>query len=231
MSAFFVTGAGTELGKTHVAEALLRAWRDRGLRPDAFKPVMSGFDPADPTDSDAGRLIAALDRPLNDTTLAAMAPWRFAAPLAPPLAAAKERATLNQNAIIEACQARVAAASAPLLIEGAGGIMAPLTENATNLDLMVALGLPAIFVTGSYLGAVSHGLTGLAVLRHAGLELAAIVVSESETPGASLSETADMLSRHGACETPIILAPRSAETSIWARELADAAPLDGPDTR
>ena len=66
-----------------------------------------------------------------------------------------------------------------LVIEGAGGVMSPIAEDATNLDLFAELGLEVILVTGSYLGAVSHTLTAIAALQVRGVAVAAIVVSES----------------------------------------------------
>ena len=80
----FVAGSHTDIGKTHVGCALIRAARARGLSAEALKPVASGFDPADWADSDPGRLLAALGRPLDLAHLEPMTPWRFAAPLAPP---------------------------------------------------------------------------------------------------------------------------------------------------
>ena len=65
MAAFFVTGAGTDIGKTWVSAALLRHWRSLGLQPDALKPVATGYDPARPEDSDGAALLAALGRPID----------------------------------------------------------------------------------------------------------------------------------------------------------------------
>ena len=109
MRALFVAGTGTDLGKTHVACALLRAARARGLGVDAFKPVVSGFDSDAPQTSDPARLVAALGRP---DAWAEVSPRRYRAPLAPHLAARLEGdalasyfETLRQR--IEALRVRV----------------------------------------------------------------------------------------------------------------------------
>jgi dethiobiotin synthetase len=215
MKAFFVAGTGTDLGKTHVGCALLETARSRGLSVDAFKPVVSGFDPAEPETSDPARLAAALGRP---NAWSEVSPRRYRAPLAPNLAARMEGDTLRMSDLVADCRTWLADRDADLaLVEGAGGVMSPMTDDATNLDLMVWLALPVLLVAGSYLGTASHLLTALEVVRARGLVVAAIVVSESlDAP--DLRQTVDML-RAFERRTPILVAPRKG----WdATELADA---------
>jgi len=218
MRSLFVAGTGTDIGKTHVACALIQAVRARGLTVDAFKPVVSGFDPADPDASDPGRLAQTLGEP---EALPRISPRRYRAPLAPNLAARLEGETLNLDDLIADCQARLARPDRDLLlIEGAGGVMSPLTDEATNLDLMVALDLPILLVAGSYLGTVSHVLTALEVIRARNLAVAAVVMSESlDAP--DLAQTAEMLRRFET-RAPLVLAPRAETWDAWA--LADLLP-------
>ncbi|PHY20503.1 dethiobiotin synthase [Caulobacter sp. BP25] len=214
MRAFFVAGTGTDLGKTHVGCALLEAARARGLSVDAFKPVVSGFDPEAPETSDPARLAVALGLP---NAWAEISPRRYRAPLAPNLAARLEGDALRMKDLVADCHAWLADRDANLaLVEGAGGVMSPMTDDATNLDLMAALGLPILLVAGSYLGTASHLLTALEVLRARGLTVSAIVVSESlDAP--NLDQTVEML-RAFERQTPILVAPRKG----WdAAELAD----------
>lgn len=215
MKALFVAGTGTDLGKTHVACALLRAARARGATVDAFKPVVSGFDPAAPEISDPARLAAALGRP-DDS--ARISPRRYRAPLAPNLAARLEGETLLMADLVADCRAWLTGRDIDFaLVEGAGGVMSPMTDDATNLDLMAALGLPVLLVAGSYLGTASHLLTALEVLRARKLAVAAIVVSES-LDGPDLDQTVEML-RAFERAAPIVVAPRDAD---WdASELAN----------
>jgi dethiobiotin synthetase len=215
MKGLFVAGTGTDLGKTHIACALLRAARAKGLTVDAFKPVVSGFDPAAPETSDPARLAAAMGRP---DAWAEVSPRRYRAPLAPNLAARLEGDTLAMADLVVDCQTWLANRDVDLaLVEGAGGVMSPMTDDATNLDLMTALALPVLLVAGSYLGTASHLLTALEVLRARDLTVAAIVVSESlDAP--NLNQTVEML-RAFERRTPIVVAPRDAD---WkATELAD----------
>jgi dethiobiotin synthetase len=215
----FIAGSHTDIGKTHVACALIRAARAQGLSVDALKPVASGFDPEDWTDSDPGRLLAALGRPLTLSELDAITPWRFAAALAPPMAARREGRSLPLDPLVEVCAARLSASRADLvLVEGVGGLMSPLAEQATSLDLLTALGLPALLVGGGYLGAISHTLTALEVLRARGLPLSAVVVSQDADPQAPDFAEALALTAAHAGPTPVLPAPRTGGGD-WAQTL------------
>lgn len=204
MPALFITATGTDVGKTYVACALIGALRADKRAVDAFKPILSGFSQLE--GSDAGRLLDTLGPRGGD--LERMSPWRFAAPLAPPSAARAEGKTLDAAAVAAACRARIdEAANSLLLIEGAGGVMSPLADGTTNLDLIADLGLPSLLVTGSYLGAVSHALTAIAVIEARGLKVAAIVVSESEGEPPPVSEMTQALALF-APSIPVIIAHR-----------------------
>lgn len=208
MSALFITATGTDVGKTYIACALIRALRAAGRPVRAFKPVVSGFDPVDADASDPGRLRAALGD--GAPSLEDIAPLRFAAPLSPPLAARLEGVHLELDRLEALCRAQMTG-DGLLLIEGAGGVMSPLTDEATNLDLIARLGVRVILVCGSYLGTISHTLTALEVLKARGVTIAAIVMSESE--GApDLAETAASLAAFIG-DIAILTAPR--HTDGW----------------
>ena len=91
--------------------------------------------------------------------------------------------------ILRVCAPALRVSKSPLLIEGAGGVMSPMAEGATCLDAIIALRLPALLVSGSYLGAISHALTANAAMRAAGCAPCAIAVNESEGSGVSFAET------------------------------------------
>jgi dethiobiotin synthetase len=192
VTAIFVTGTGTDVGKTFLSAALIRHWRTAGHAVAAYKPVASGFDPATEQASDPGVLLAALGRPITD--IETISPWRFAAPLSPDMAAAREGRTLDFEAIVEFSH-RAATSADRVLIEGVGGIMVPLDERHTVLDWMSTLRLPVLLVAGSYLGTISHTLTALRVLAQRNLTVVAVAVSESAVPGAPLDETVATIAR------------------------------------
>jgi dethiobiotin synthetase len=211
MSAFFITGSGTEIGKTFVTAALIRELRRRGRPVAALKPVASGFDPAQAAASDPGVLLAALGEPLSAETLNRIAPWRFRAPLSPDMAAARENRAIDFAALIAHSRNAIAEAPSTLLIEGVGGVMVPLDERHTVLDWIAALRIPAILVGGSYLGAISHVLTALDALRSRSLAIATLVVNETPRSSVALDETAATITRFA--DVPVITLPRLAQAS------------------
>ncbi len=188
MSAFFITGAGTDVGKTFVAAGLIRKLRTQGRKVRALKPVASGFEMATAHTSDPGQLLTALGYKITEEAVAAICPWRFRAPLSPDMAAAKENRTIDFDAVVDF--SRTTTADEILIVEGVGGVMVPLDGQRTTLDWMQALGFPVILVGGSYLGAISHTLSALEVLRGRGLAVAAVVISESANSMVPLENTA-----------------------------------------
>lgn len=213
MASLFVTATGTGLGKTLVTGALARQAARAGRSVLALKPVASGFDWAELAASDPGRLLAAQNLPVTRDAVEAICPWRFAAPLSPDMAAAREGRAIDFEALVGFCRARSEAADV-VLIEGVGGVMVPLDGRHTVLDWMARLGVPALLVAGSYLGTLSHCLTAAAVLKSRGVPLAGLVLSESDGATVSLAETAATLRRH-LPESAILPLPRLAGHEIW----------------
>lgn len=215
MSAFFVTATGTDIGKTFVTAGLVRTLRAQGEDVNAIKPLASGFAMEAAAASDAGVLLEALGRPLDAARLDAICPWRFAAPLSPDMAAAREGRSVDYDALVAFCRARIADARGPLFVEGVGGVMVPLDASRTVLDWMVALRLPLILVAGSYLGTISHTLTALAAVRRAGLRVAALVVNETGDGAVPLDETLGALARF-ADGVPVVAVRRGGPASDFA---------------
>ncbi len=207
MTAFFVTSTGTDIGKTYVTAGLIRACRRKNRAVMALKPVASGFDPLSPESSDPYALMEALDLPAAG--LDRISPWRFAAPLSPDMAAARENRAIDMADLEGFCREAMALHET-LFIEGVGGVMVPLTERHTVLDWMTNLRLPLLLVTGSYLGTISHTLSALDVVMRRELNVAAIVVNESDASTVPLPETAAAIARFSA-GVPVATLPRRAK--------------------
>jgi dethiobiotin synthetase len=210
MSPYFVTSTGTDMGKTYVTAAMIRALRARGRVAHAIKPLASGYDPAQAAASDAGVLLAAMGRALDDEAIAAICPWRFAAPISPDMAAAREGKAIDWAAVIGFCQAAMAAAPGQLFIEGVGGAMVPLDPDHTVRDWIAALGVPAVVIVGNYLGTISHTLCTLEALAVAGIAVAAVVVNpqgEGPVPVAATIAALRQHQRGGACPIVAFEAP------------------------
>ncbi len=208
MTAYFVTATGTDVGKTFVTAGLITVLKTRGRTVSALKPLVSGYSDETKAESDSGRLLTALGEATTTENIARISPWRFAVPLSPDMAAARERRTIDLAALTAFSTRAVEEHTGTLFIEGVGGVMVPLTDTGTTLDWMAELNLPALLVTGSYLGSLSHTLTALDALKHRGLKVAALVVNETEGSTVPLAETAATLARY--CKDPIAIIPRYA---------------------
>ena len=207
MSGVFITGSGTGVGKTFVTLGLIDGLRRRGQRVRALKPVVSGFDSLAPEESDPALILKALGRPAGLVELDEIAPWRLRAPLSPDMAAHAEGRAIDFSSLVTFCRTALRQASGPLLIEGIGGVMVPLDERRTVLDLMTELELPVVLVTGSYLGALNHTLCAAEAILHRSLDLRAIVISESESSPVPLDATLATLARFTA--VPLLALRRS----------------------
>ena len=207
MATNFVTATGTEIGKTFVTALLCRQLRAKGVAVRALKPVLSGYEPAHAAQSDSGLILAALGEAVTENAVAAMTPWRFAAPISPDMAAAREQRKIDFGALVRFCRD---GAEETLLIEGVGGAMAPLTATHTVMDWMAALDAPALVVAGSYLGTISHSLTTVEAIRGRGVAVAGVIVSESECSPVPVPETVKTIARF-LPDLPVIAVPRSGD--------------------
>jgi dethiobiotin synthetase len=205
VTAIFITGTGTEVGKTFVAASLIRHLRGMGRSVEAIKPVVSGFDPDRATASDPGILLQALGFPVSLPNIERVSPWRFRAAMSPDAAARQEGHRIDVEEVIAFCQSAIDQRQEILFIEGAGGVMVPLDEQRTILDVMMALQLPLILVAGSYLGTISHTLTALDALFRRDLSVLAVIVSETPGSTVSLADTVDAIGRFA---QPVIGLPR-----------------------
>jgi dethiobiotin synthetase len=189
MPAVFVTATGTDIGKTYVTAGLAQSLRRRRYSVSVFKPVCSGFDPTKAAASDPALLLQAIGQEASLAAIDAIAPWRFAAPLSPDMAAEREGRAIDFAALRSFCEKAAETAEDVALIEGIGGLMVPLTVQETVADLIAALSIPALLVTGTYVGSLSHTLTALEVMRVRGIMLAGLVVNETPGSAATLDET------------------------------------------
>jgi dethiobiotin synthetase len=205
VTAIFITATGTDVGKTFVVASLIRLLRQMGRTVDAIKPIVSGYDATLSAASDPGVLIGALGLPFSPEAVDRVSPWRFRAAVAPDLAARREGRSIDVDAVVAYCQGAIERRRDILLIEGVGGIMVPLDDHRTILDVMMALRVPLMLVTGSYRGTISHTLTALDSLFRRDLNVLATIVNE--TPGSSMP-LGDVVASIGHFTEPVIGLPR-----------------------
>jgi len=173
MRGLFVTATDTGVGKTEVACALLASARARGLDAVGLKPAQSGAALGERSDAERLRDACGAAEPLE-----AICPYSLAAPLAPAVAARIEGREISFARVLEAARA-LAARHAAIVVEGAGGLLVPLTERETYADLAAALALPVVVVARAGLGTVNHTALTVEALRRRGLAVAAIVMNRT----------------------------------------------------
>lgn len=210
-----VTGTDTGVGKTFVTEALaLGLARER--RTLALKPFESG---ARPEESDAARLAAATGQDAPREALV-----RLRDPLAPAMAAEREGVTLDFSDLVARLR-RYGAQADVVLVEGAGGVLSPLTWEHDARDLARALDARVVLVASDRLGTLSATHAAFDVLAHAGLAPAAVVLSAPERPDASTGANADALRRRLPSSAPAPILVGRTTPSEAARELTSLARL------
>lgn len=199
----FVTGTDTEIGKTHVSCALLAAARTSGRRVGAMKPIAAGAEatPLGLRNDDALALIAAargtaLDSPVAPADYAAVNPYCFAPPVSPHIAAAEAGVEIDLARIAAMARARLAGTPPEndwLVVEGAGGWLAPISTRASIADLAIAVGLPVLLVVGLRLGCLNHAELTAQEIRRSGLPLVGWVANAVDPRMARREENVSML--------------------------------------
>ena len=160
---FFITGTDTGVGKTVCSVALARALARRGRRVAVMKPVASGAlrTPQGLRSEDALAL-------LSEATVAApyemVNPYCFEPPISPHLAAAEVGVRIDLARISE-CYGALAAQADCVIVEGAGGWLAPIGPDRAMADIAVGLALPVILVVGMRLGCLNHALLSYESIR------------------------------------------------------------------
>jgi len=171
LNGVFVTGTGTEVGKTVVAAAIARTLAEDGGRVAVFKPAVTGLD--EDGEPDHALLRRAADSEQSD---AEIAPYRYGPPMSPHLAAELAGEEIDPARLIEAARAAADGADA-LVAEGVGGLLVPLAPGYLVRDLAAALRLPLVVAASPGLGTINHTLLTLEAARAAGLDVAAVVLT------------------------------------------------------
>jgi len=183
-----INGSDTGIGKTVVTCALAARARVLGLRVAAMKPIESGVVERPVSDhglaSDADRLRAAAG---STQPLSVVRPYVLEEPLAPMIAA--ERANLSIDfAVLDAALARIEQDAEVVLVEGAGGLLVPITANVSYLDLFARWQLPLLLVAGNKLGVLNHVLLTVRAAEAMGVPVRAIVLTALSDHDATVAE-------------------------------------------
>ena len=169
----FVSGTDTGVGKTVVACAIARGLRARGVDVGVMKPIETGVGAEGPLDALALREAAG-----NPDPLEAVCPLQFAQPSAPTAAARDEGREVDLAVLDDACSA-LRARHDYLIVEGAGGLLVPVTDGCSMLALAKRWELPVVLVARANLGTINHTWLSLEAAERAGVAVAGLVISHS----------------------------------------------------
>jgi dethiobiotin synthetase len=238
-SGVFVTGTGTEVGKTVVAAVIARSLAEEGKRVAVFKPAVTGLDelPAcGPKGGTAGDLSAhrrdsAADHELlrwaagSEQSDDETAPYRYGPPMSPHLAAQLADEVIDPARLAEAARSAAAAADA-LVCEGVGGLLVPLTRDYLVRDFAVDLGLPLIIAALPGLGTINHTLLTIEVARDAGLDVAMVVLTPwPEEPSAIEESNRETIATLGNVEVETLPRLDLSDPTAWPVLPSSAVPF------
>jgi dethiobiotin synthetase len=199
-NAYFLTGIGTDVGKTVVAATLVEA-----LQADYWKPIQAGD--LDHTDTMKVRQLVA-----NSNSVFHPERYQLTAPMSPHAAAA-----------IDGVRIKLADFSLPdtqntLIVEGAGGLMVPLNDYDTMIDLIERLQLPVILVSRHYLGSINHTLLSIDALKKRNLRIAGLIFNGDPLP--STEEAIEKIGRIAAWfNIPVFPQLDAATVSAFAKTI------------
>ncbi len=210
MAGFLVTGTDTGVGKTYVACGIIRALKRMGVRVHPFKPVETGCSSVP---EDALALAEAAGVSPEDVVA-----YTFREPLAPAVAERLEGGKIDVMRIISRFR-ELEGSSDVVLVEGAGGLLVPITGSFTYADLAALLGIPVLVVARSRLGTINHTLLTLRVLRAYGLRELGVVVNGYRGEDTAERTNPEVIRELGHCR--VFVVPHG-EPSVELFEVAGA---------
>jgi dethiobiotin synthetase len=222
MRGVFVTGTGTEVGKTYAAAMIAHSFAAEGQRVKVFKPALTGLD--EPGEPDHAILRRAARSDQSDEEIA---PFRYGPPVSPHLAAAMVGEEIEREALLEA--ARVAQEGADTFIcEGVGGLLAPLSLDYLVRDLIVDLAMPVAIASPPGLGAINHTLLTIEAARSAGLRVTSVVFTPwPEDPGEIELSNRETIAALGGVDVATLPWVDPADPDGWPSEWGLLGPPSG----
>lgn len=168
----FITGTDTDVGKTWIASGIAAALNKRGIDVGVYKPFMSGYKRED-SQSDAA-ILKAMSGDRN--ALDQINPYAFEEPLAPYVAASRQGLDIHRSDVTTHFKT-IQPTHDFFIVEGAGGLMAPLGQDFHVGDLAADFGLPVVIIAKCGLGTVNHTLLTIEKLRQLDLEITGIIMN------------------------------------------------------
>jgi len=167
--AYLILGTGTDIGKTHLVE-LLCTNVNNSL---AIKPIITGFK--QDGNSDSERILRAMKLKISKENIKKISPWCYEKPVSPHYVDNINYQALKKFCIKNINQAKKA--KRYLFIESSGGVMTPINNQKTFLDLAIDLKIPILLVTFDYLGSISHTLSAFLALKNSKIKIKKIIIN------------------------------------------------------
>lgn len=181
----FVTGTDTGVGKTLVAAALGKFLTDQGIDVGIMKPAETGVENPTQLGADGSLLKWATQSKQTDDSIC---PYRLLEPLAPSVAASREKIRIDYNRLVEQAKSTIDEHEFTI-IEGAGGLMVPLAGGFLMADYARAVGLPLLVVCRPNLGTINHTLLTLFTARNLELPIAGYLINNMPEEKTAAEET------------------------------------------
>ncbi len=214
MRGVFVTGTGTEVGKTVVAAAIARTLATSGERVAVFKPAVSGLDEYAGDERLADHELLALAS-RSEQSPDEIAPYRYGPAVSPHLAAELAGEEIDPAALVASARAAASEADA-VVCEGVGGLLVPLTLGYLVRDFARELGLPVVIAASPALGTINHTLLTVEAVRAVGLEVVAVVLTPwPERPGRLEESNREALVRLGGVAVEVLRWVDVSEPGSW----------------
>jgi dethiobiotin synthetase len=179
----FVTGTGTEVGKSVVAAVIAAEAAAEGLSVAVFKPAVSGLDEGGEADHELLARASGSSQSEDE-----IAPYRYGPPVSPHLAAEMAGEEIDAG-LLERVAEDAAADADAIVCEGVGGLMVPLRPDYLVRNLAAELGHPVVIVAGSGLGTINHTLLTIEAAWAAELEISAVVLNRWPAKPGRLEES------------------------------------------
>ena len=206
MTVIFISGIDTDIGKTYATGMIAKALMQQGINVITQKLVQTGVS----INSDSGVMNIAddimshrqlMDIPLQPCDLDfTTCPYRYEKPASPHLSAKLANQTLDPDVITDATKS-LQADYEVVLLEGAGGLLVPITEQLLTLDYVTKQGYPVILVTSGRLGSINHTLLSLEAITSRGLDVHSVIYNHihdnaDQTDAEIANSTIDFLQNH-----------------------------------
>lgn len=184
---YLILGTSTDIGKTFFTCAICQKMI-KSTKINAIKPLISGFNKNE-VGNDTMKILNALNKEFSDKNIEETSPFRLKEPFSPLKAAKMENVNINFEEIVDFCKKNIKKSQEKqeaLLIEGAGGVMTPINQQKTFLDLAQELNIEVILLGGVFLGAISQILCAVEALKSRKVIVNSVIINDFNSKDSGL---------------------------------------------